>query len=257
MTEGVSSSADATDLAGRNMAELTWMEIQAAVQADLGVIIPVGATEQHGPHLPLGTDYLCATAVARTVVQDEGMLEASRGDAWMTVLSPFWDRATVRRDYVPSAVHLSGRGARHPSRAALPPRDRGAHHASRGHSVLVSVVAAGPAPRNDGPPREDLEHRQHVFPRGLGPTEPVPQAWLYLVGGSEDPANVSIINVSHATRQGRMSGRGVRIRVAPSGRRHRGVRAAKAESLCVSPIALQAMRFSSDVPTSHRRVPPC
>src|SRR6202007_2865265 len=31
----------------------------------LGVIIPVGSTEQHGPHLPLGTDTRIATAVAR------------------------------------------------------------------------------------------------------------------------------------------------------------------------------------------------
>jgi mycofactocin precursor peptide peptidase len=33
----------------------------------LGVIIPVGSTEQHGPHLPLDTDTRIATAVARGV----------------------------------------------------------------------------------------------------------------------------------------------------------------------------------------------
>jgi creatinine amidohydrolase len=76
MAEGVSSSGAASDLAGRNMAELTWMEIQEAVRAKLGVIIPVGATEQHGPHLPLGTDYLCATAVARTVSATAKMIVA-------------------------------------------------------------------------------------------------------------------------------------------------------------------------------------
>jgi len=64
------------ELAGRNMAELTWMEIQLAVKSELGVIIPVGATEQHGPHLPLGTDYLCATAVARAVAPDTRMIVA-------------------------------------------------------------------------------------------------------------------------------------------------------------------------------------
>jgi mycofactocin precursor peptide peptidase len=31
------------------------------------VLVPVGSTEQHGPHLPLGTDTLIATAVAEAV----------------------------------------------------------------------------------------------------------------------------------------------------------------------------------------------
>ena len=33
------------------------------------VLVPVGSTEQHGPHLPLDTDTRIATAVARTVAQ--------------------------------------------------------------------------------------------------------------------------------------------------------------------------------------------
>ena len=32
-----------------------------------GVMIPLGSTEQHGPHLPLDTDTRIATAVARGV----------------------------------------------------------------------------------------------------------------------------------------------------------------------------------------------
>ena len=38
--------------------ERTWPDIAAAVAADASVIVPLGATEQHGPHLPLGADTL-------------------------------------------------------------------------------------------------------------------------------------------------------------------------------------------------------
>ena len=39
------------------MEEMTWPEIGAALQAGFGtVLILAGAVEQHGPHLPLGTD---------------------------------------------------------------------------------------------------------------------------------------------------------------------------------------------------------
>jgi creatinine amidohydrolase len=44
---------------------LTWEDVAAL--RDRGItmaILPVGATEQHGPHLPLGVDTLSAEAVA-------------------------------------------------------------------------------------------------------------------------------------------------------------------------------------------------
>jgi creatinine amidohydrolase len=45
-----------------HLAETTWTDADAA-DADLA-LLPVGSTEQHGPHAPLGTDFLSATAVA-------------------------------------------------------------------------------------------------------------------------------------------------------------------------------------------------
>jgi len=36
------------------------------------VLLPVGSTEQHGPHLPLGTDHLIATAICREVSRRTG-----------------------------------------------------------------------------------------------------------------------------------------------------------------------------------------
>lgn len=45
-------------------AELTWEEIGALAGPDAVVVIPVGSVEQHGPHLPVGTDARIVSAVA-------------------------------------------------------------------------------------------------------------------------------------------------------------------------------------------------
>ena len=44
--------------------ELTWPEVNQAVEMGKIPIIPTGAVEQHGHHLPLKVDHLCASAVA-------------------------------------------------------------------------------------------------------------------------------------------------------------------------------------------------
>jgi mycofactocin precursor peptide peptidase len=49
----------------------------------LGVIIPVGATEQHGPHLPLDTDTRIASEVARVVTARLGGGPGDPGLQWV------------------------------------------------------------------------------------------------------------------------------------------------------------------------------
>lgn len=50
------------------MNRLTWMEYQERVRdGKAPVFLPVGALEQHGPHLPLGTDAILSAAVADSV----------------------------------------------------------------------------------------------------------------------------------------------------------------------------------------------
>jgi creatinine amidohydrolase len=44
------------------LADATWPEVEA--EAPTTLLIPLGATEQHGPHLPLGTDSTIAVALA-------------------------------------------------------------------------------------------------------------------------------------------------------------------------------------------------
>ena len=52
------------------IATLSWTEYQQRIQAPQTVVfIPCGALEQHGPHLPLGTDALLSTAVASSVAE--------------------------------------------------------------------------------------------------------------------------------------------------------------------------------------------
>lgn len=49
----------------RRLAEMAWPAVTGAVAAGAAtVILPLGATEQHGPHLPLGTDTFRAMALA-------------------------------------------------------------------------------------------------------------------------------------------------------------------------------------------------
>lgn len=47
------------------LAEMTWEELRDLPRARAVAILPVGATEAHGPHLPLGTDVIIAEAMAR------------------------------------------------------------------------------------------------------------------------------------------------------------------------------------------------
>ncbi len=47
------------------MNQLSWIDYEKRIQSDQpAVFLPVGALEQHGPHLPLGTDGLLSAAVA-------------------------------------------------------------------------------------------------------------------------------------------------------------------------------------------------
>jgi creatinine amidohydrolase len=48
--------------------ELTWQDVQEAVATDPVLVIPVGTTEQHGPHLPLSVDTICASEIASAAV---------------------------------------------------------------------------------------------------------------------------------------------------------------------------------------------
>lgn len=49
----------------RQLAEMTWEEVRDLDRSRTVAVVPVGAVEAHGPHLPLGTDVVIAEAMAR------------------------------------------------------------------------------------------------------------------------------------------------------------------------------------------------
>ncbi len=55
---------------------MTWPEFAEALTRDPLLILPSGAVEQHGPHLPLGVDYLLPLAIARDIAGELDALVA-------------------------------------------------------------------------------------------------------------------------------------------------------------------------------------
>ena len=65
-------------------------------------ILPIGSTEQHGPHLPIATDYLIATAFGKKIAEGLGAFllpalpistcrehRGKRGSVWMRPITFF------------------------------------------------------------------------------------------------------------------------------------------------------------------------
>ncbi len=55
---------------------MTWEEVSDYLKRGNSVILPVGQTEQHGPHLPMGTDTYSAIALAEYVAEKADVLIA-------------------------------------------------------------------------------------------------------------------------------------------------------------------------------------
>ncbi len=49
---------------------LTWQEVEAAREGGVAaVLIPIGSTEQHGPHMPLDTDCFIARSLCERAAE--------------------------------------------------------------------------------------------------------------------------------------------------------------------------------------------
>lgn len=58
------------------MAELSWPEFATRMRDNTPVILPLGSTEQHGPHLPLGVDVYLPTGVSERLAREIGAIVA-------------------------------------------------------------------------------------------------------------------------------------------------------------------------------------
>lgn len=59
------------------LARMTWPEVELArVEANGVAVIPIGATEQHGPHLPMNTDTISTEATVLRAAREVGVLVA-------------------------------------------------------------------------------------------------------------------------------------------------------------------------------------
>lgn len=58
------------------MNEISWVQYQEKIAQNQILIIPIGATEQHGPHLPLGVDAMLAESFAKKLAAKVGGLVA-------------------------------------------------------------------------------------------------------------------------------------------------------------------------------------
>ena len=56
---------------------MTWEDVKRKTAESKGtIILPIGSTEQHGPHLPVGTDTMVANSVAEAAALKAGVLVA-------------------------------------------------------------------------------------------------------------------------------------------------------------------------------------
>ncbi len=147
------------------LAELSWVEAQMALKKVDTVVLPVGSTEQHGPHCPLGTDHITADAVANMVGDSAKLpvlpvIPVGVSSHHRQFPGTLWVPPTVFRDYVKSVI-LSA--ASHGSRKFLVVNGHGGNTPSlkeiaeelrSDDEIFVAIVTAYPS-KLDGHAGED------------------------------------------------------------------------------------------------------
>lgn len=72
-------------ISSRSLADLRAPEIPEVLTSDSIIVLPLGAIEQHGPHLPMSTDFVVAEAAAKAAVETVG----EEVNAWLLPALPY------------------------------------------------------------------------------------------------------------------------------------------------------------------------
>ena len=85
---------------------LSWTQARELFRRTNVALIPVGSTEQHGPHLPLGTDFITAQALARAAVEETGAICAPTIPVGVSAHhQQFWGTLSVSPDAFRAYMH--------------------------------------------------------------------------------------------------------------------------------------------------------
>jgi creatinine amidohydrolase len=117
-----------SSMAVHALATMTWSDVRALANARTVAVLPAGAIEAHGPHLPLGTDIVIAEAMARAGAE---RLSARGFDV---LLLP-------ALAYAPAPFAASFAGTIHTSPEATTMMVRGIARSLAAHGVRATAIA--------------------------------------------------------------------------------------------------------------------
>ena len=89
------------------LADEAWPDLESYFEAESLALVPLGSTEQHGPHLPEGTDHIIAESFARATAAETGYLCTPTINIGVSphhrqFHGTMWADAPAFRDYVES-----------------------------------------------------------------------------------------------------------------------------------------------------------
>jgi creatinine amidohydrolase len=108
-------------LASRYFSDLTQPEIKAQLGKNALVLLPAGSVEQHGPHLPTGTDIFAANIIAHAVAERMDGLVLPGGPLGVTPMHmPFEGTISLSPEtYMRLVIETCASTARHGARRLL------------------------------------------------------------------------------------------------------------------------------------------
>ncbi len=137
------------------LADISWTDAEEIFRETDVVLLPVGSTEQHGPHNPLGTDHLVAAALSRVVGEKTGVpvlpvIPVGVSEHHRHFSGTLWVPPQIFRDYI-KAMALCA--VSHGARKILIVNGHGGNTAAlmevagelrREHNIFAAVLIAFP-----------------------------------------------------------------------------------------------------------------